>query len=218
VPEVQRKAAELGGAHILIFSRHSHAERHQIQADLQMFFRFRWLDSAALTLIPHSMEEFIRRLSAILAEELLWHNIVRPIDVTSSLLLPECAFTAQAEVAGMWRAAKDYGSEDRIRAAQKGLRAFELAHKAQVPSHGRRWVDATGRVFDYGGARHGQHVPFPRNWKYSYGIPSGFHYDVTSLYERVFSIVDHSGINYEVRADAHINIDAHGYLRGKVSA
>src|SRR5918992_2493778 len=75
-----------------------------------------------------------------------------------------------------------------------------------------RWVDGNDCVFDHTGPRHGT-APFPRNWKYSYRMEDGFHYDVCDRNQRAFQIADQSNTVHRIKSSGYINLDAHGHAR-----
>jgi hypothetical protein len=206
-----QEAANSGGAHLLIFrGREKHEEAFVIDR-IAPYFRMRWVERTVLKLIPHSMDQFFTAMNQVLAEELEWINTVKPHDESCCLLLPECAFSAAADVQHLWHAAAEAGIE-RIRLAALAGERFKMTHWLQTGTGARAWVDNADRVFDHRGARHGT-APFPRNWKFSYQVEPGFHYDVTSRVSRAFKIDASDGRRHSASGLEHINIDPHGRVR-----
>lgn len=213
IKEIQQLAADREGAHVLAYSRHGVPERQQVQERFLPFFRFRWLNSSTLSLIPHSMTDFFQTVEAALSEELLWDSLVKPRDILGPLLLPRCTFIARDEYSKVWDRALDYGADHRIESAARAIEAFTETYRLSIRGRGRRWVDGEGRVFDHSGPRHAQHAPFPYSWKYAFGIPLGFHYDVSSSQGRAISVRDHLGMVRTSTYGGHLNVDAHGVVR-----
>ena len=174
-------------------------------------FRVRWMDGTNLRLIPHAMPQFFDTISEVLTEELEWSNNVKPRDESCCLLLPECAFTACADVKHLWTAASLPGME-RIRLAARAREQFRDRHWLPRSGGARVWTDADDRAFDHRGARHAV-APFPRAWKFSYQVMPGFHFDVMSTASRPFSVQDHDARWHRARGHGHINIDPHGWIR-----
>jgi hypothetical protein len=199
--------------HILGFS--SQQNRKVFADQIKPYFRFRWFDH---TLLKHigspDPGPFVGRLAADLAEEVEWTLRVRPSTIESPLLLPECSFDAGKKHGELWRHATSYGDINNIVAAQRAVRAFQTAFRRKVElkyiSH-YKWVDERDRIYDEDGPRHGQ-PPFPRGWKYSYRLISGFHFDVSHIEKKEFSIYDVDGVRHPAAQGAHVNIDPHGFV------
>lgn len=204
-------ASDSGGAHLLIFRGREKREEDLVIAEIRPYFRVRWLDGLLLKSIPHSMDTFFDEINRILDEESEWIATVKPSDESSCLLLPQCAFLANTAVRHIWGAADESGIV-RIKMAAQACQRFNLMHWISGKGGARNWIDGDGRIFDHRGARHGI-APFPRFWKYSYQIGTGFHYDVTSREARSFHIDDARNTRHSVSGIGHLNIDAHGYVR-----
>jgi hypothetical protein len=204
-------ASDLEGAHFLIFHGRDKREEDIVVSKVSPYFRMRWIDQTLLRLIPHSLNEFFEIINRFLGEELEWAETVKPRDESYCLLLPQCAFSAEAKVAHLWTAATEAGIE-RVRLAARASKKFETTHWLPRNSGPRAWIDTNGRVFDHRGARHGL-APFPRGWKFSYQVVPGFHFDVTSNFSRPFHVDAVDGRRHAAIVDAHINIDPHGYVR-----
>jgi hypothetical protein len=217
LPDVLRKAAELGGAHILIFRGRDLKDEASVFDAVAPYFRVRWIEAKLLSLIPHSMDEFGKTLNGILGEELEWNSAVRPHDERCCLLLSEASFSAEPSVRHVWKIAGQAGTE-RIKGTVRAVERFGTFHWNWLPrehkhSDGERvWIDQDNRVFGHRGPRHGD-APFPRMWKFSHPLPPGFHFDVTSRSARAFRVASWDSRWHDVAASAHINIDAHGHVR-----
>jgi hypothetical protein len=211
---VRSKAADVGGAHLLVFRGRDRSEEDLIATEVGPYFRVRWLDHTWPKLIPHDLPRFFANINDVLAEELTWRELVKPQDESCCLLLPQRAFVAAAEVQHVWHAATEPGTE-RIKLAAKAAEKFGLRH--WMAHHNQRhasrnWIDNYDRVFDHRGPRHGA-APFPRSWKYSFEIASGFHFDVTSRTSRAFHVYAHDGTRHGAAGTDHVNIDPHGVVR-----
>ncbi len=209
--EARETASSNGGAHLLIFRGRAKYEEGLIIDEVVPHFRVRWIERTLLKLIPHSMDQFFEAINEFLGEELEWINTVKPHDESCCLLLPECAFSAAADVRHLWTHAAEAGIE-RIRLAARASKQFKLRHWSPHKSGSRGWIDSENRVFDHRGARHGV-APFPRAWKLSYQVAPGFHFDVTSRVSRAFQVHASDGRRHAVSQSGHINIDPHGYVR-----
>lgn len=157
------------------------------------------------------MDQFFQTINQLLSEELEWFETVKPKDEACCLLLPQCAFSAAADVQHIWTAASEPGLE-RIKLAARVSKRFEIEHWLPYKGGARAWIDSDGRVFDHRGARHGV-APFPRAWKFSYQVMPGFHFDVTSRASRAFRLHSSDGGQHSKAGTGHINIDPHGYVR-----
>jgi hypothetical protein len=209
-----RAAADVDGAHILVFSGREKTEEDRVWAQIAPYFRVRWLSHSSLKFIPHSMPRFWAAVDAVLSEELEWNQSVRPVDESACLLLPECCFEAEPTVRHVWRAASE-ASLERIRLAANAVAKFKSAHwtpHAAPPQAIRKWVDVQGKVFDHRGARHGI-APFPRPWRFSFQVAPGFHFDVTSRDGRGVRVTAHDGAKHVASGADHINVDPHGHVR-----
>src|SRR5215510_12610225 len=56
-------------------------------------------------------------------------------------------------------------------------------------------------------------TPSPRGRKYSFAIPQGFHYDVTTTHGRAFTLWDPLGTECSADDGGHLSVDPHGYVR-----
>ena len=197
--------------HILGFS--TQQDRSELVAEIVHSFRFRWCDhllSQLGKLATSDPRPFLERLVMEFAEEEQWSSRVKPLDLGSPLLLPECSFTVAGRHKDVWRHARSYGDPANIEGAAKALRGFERDYLRKADFY--KWIDDRDLVFGRHGPRHGD-APFPLGWKFSYRLPDGFHFDVTHLEERKFSIGDIAGKRHSAEAKQYINMDPHGYVR-----
>ena len=199
---------------IHIFGLSVQQNRQEFADKVRKHFRFRWFNHMLLgSLATPDPAPFLDRLASDLSEESIWAQRVKPTDLSSPLLLPQCCFDAGRH-SDLWRRAEDYGDMQNVNGAEKAIRAFELEllrRNDGGPGY-PRWIDRRDRVFDHRGERHGA-APFPRNSKYSYRLESGFHYDVSSADRDEFFLKDVDGLRHRVLSRRHINIDPHGYVR-----
>ena len=109
--DARKTASSNGGGPLLIFRGRAKHEEDLIIAEVVPYFRVRWIERTFLTLIPHSMGQFFEAINEFLSQELEWINTVKPHDESCCLLLPECAFSAAANVRHLWTAAAEAGIE-----------------------------------------------------------------------------------------------------------
>jgi hypothetical protein len=215
VRRAQEIADQSEDPHILGFS--GQKDRQRFADQIKPYFRFRWFDHLLLKYLGSpDPTQFVRKLAAELVEECEWAVRVRPSDINSPLLLPECSFEAGRKHRDLWRHASAYGDIQNIMGAEKAIRGFRSAHHRKLSfqsfSSTYKWVDERDRIYDQSGERHGM-APFPRGWKYSYKIEPGFHFDVTHVDDRQFSLTDANGNFNHVKAGGYLNVDPHGYVR-----
>jgi hypothetical protein len=213
VKQTQDIAARQDDTHILGFS--AQKNRRDIENSIAPYFRFRWFDHGLLKHL-HSPDTtpFVNSLASSLTEESEWAARVKPADLSSPLLLPECSFEPEHKHRDLWRHACAYGDLQNVVGAEKAIRDFQNAHHRKVgfkTFSAYKWVDRRDRIFDKDGERHGI-APFPRDWKYSYRLEPGFHFDVTHLDGRQFTLTDVSGRHNTVNSGAHLNVDSHGFV------
>ena len=199
-------------AAIHIFGLSLQQNRQELTVEIRKCFRFRWFDHTLLgSLASQDPQPFLSRLILDLNEEALWAERVKPSDLKSPLLLPECCFDAGRH-GDLWRKATAYGDLENVNGAEKAVDAFrsEWLRKNDGGPGYSRWIDKHGRIFDHRAERHAD-APFPRDRKYSYRLESGFHYDVSSD-RGEFSLNDVNGSRHRV-SRGHMNVDPHGYVR-----
>jgi len=211
VRQACRFADKHSSPHILGFS--TQQSRSELAAEIARCFRFRWCDQLVRCLsylATPNPAPFLERLATDLAEEEQWAFRIKPTDMGSPLLLPECSFSVGGGHRNLWRHARGYGDQANIEGAAKAVREFGRAYLRKQERY--QWIDDRDLIFGRYGPRHAD-APFPRGWKFSYHLPDGFHYDIKHLEARKFSITDVAGTLHLSVPKGYINIDPHGYVR-----
>lgn len=209
VQELLKNYLDSPGPHVFAFTSADKKQNAWVDTEIVPYFRFRWLDNS-LVQGKQQVSDLIAAIEAInviLVEEEQWHNVVKPHDLTSPLLLPEGQFKVEAQVKGIWDHARRTGYQ-RIEGFPKVLSSFKQFHEQKREDKKRIWQDKSGHSFDWHGPHHGKATP-PRCWKYSYRIPDGFHYDVKSRNAKCTIV----GADGHSRSGAYLNIDPHGIIR-----
>lgn len=210
--QARKIADEHDTPHIFGFSIQQN--RSDWASQLVPYFRFRWCDQLVSKLNHLATPDpgpFLTQFAADLAEEEQWTLRVKPADMGSPLLLPECSFDAGTPHRDLWRHARSYGDPNTVEGAEKAIREFERIYLRKSVHY--QWVDRRDLVYGRNGPRHAD-APFPRGWKYSYRLPPGFHFDVTQTEKRKFYLFDAEGLRHSAVSGGYINIDPHGYVRG----
>lgn len=214
VKRVQQLASQYEDVHILGFS--TQQNRQDFAAQIRPYFRFRWFDHGTLRCLGSpDPAPFVLALASDLAQEYDWSMRIKPSNLSSPLLLPECSFGSGSKHRDLWRHASAYGDPNNVIGAEKAINSFRNAYHRKIKlknfsKYG--WIDEYDRIYDQDGPRHGV-APFPRGWKYSYKIEIGFHFDVTQVAGRKFVLSDADGKRHQVNVDDHLNVDPHGYVR-----
>jgi hypothetical protein len=215
VKRVRELASQCEDAHILGFS--TQQNRQDFADQIKPYFRFRWFDHGLLRCLGSpDPTQFVQALASDLAQEYDWSARIKPSNLSSPLLLPECSFASGSKHRDLWRHASAYGDPNNIIGAEKAINNFRNIYhrKVKLKSFSKYgWVDEYERIYDQDGPRHGV-APFPRGWKYSYRIELGFHFDVTQAAGRQFVLSDANGKRHHVNGNDHLNVDPHGYVRG----
>jgi hypothetical protein len=215
VKQALQLAEQYEDSHILGFS--TQKNRQALVDQIRPYFRFRWFDEDALKCLGSPDPSFfVKTLASDLRQEHDWALRVKPLNLSSPLLLPESSFDCISKHRDLWRHASAYGDPNNIVGAEKAIDEFRNAYHRKVTFETfskYAWVDDQARLYGRDGPRHGI-APFPRGWKYSYRIEPGFHFDVTQLEGRKFFVLDSSGKRHHAVANAHLNIDPHGHVRG----
>lgn len=213
VEQAKESARQHEDAHILGFS--AQKDRRRFEDQIKPYFRFRWFEHSFLRCLGSpDPSPFVQRLASDLAEESEWTTRVKPSDLGSPLLLPECSFESKGNHLDLWRHATSYGDPENIVSAEKAIHKFRNTYHRKVnlaTFSTYKWVDERDRVYGRDGERHGN-PPFPREWKYSYKIEPGFHFDVTHLDGRKFVLYDVHRQAHQVTTDSYLNVDPHGYV------
>jgi hypothetical protein len=215
VRRAQELADQQENPHIVGFS--AQKDRQHLADQLKPYFRFRWFDHDLLKCLGSpDPSPFVQELASNLAQESEWATRIKPSDLNSPLLLPECSFEPGRKYLDLWRHAAAYGDPQNIVGAEKAIKGFRNAHRRKINfksfSSSYKWVDERDRIFDEDGPRHGI-APFPMSWKYSYKMEPGFHFDVTQVNGHRFELMDATGRRNRVDADDYLNLDPHGYVR-----
>ncbi|MGO9412654.1 MAG: hypothetical protein ACLQCB_18135, partial [Spirochaetia bacterium] len=140
-----------------------------------------------------------------------WEERIKPNATSSPTLIPESSF-ATSRFRDLWTRVESYGDMGSLEGVPGLIDRFTVEVLKQIDDD-KAWVDERDLVFSFRGARHAV-APFPRNWKYSYPIPDGFHYDVKHRNGRGFTIRNINMDHRSFPAGAHINVDPHGEIRG----
>lgn len=211
VQEVCNRASEHEGAPIFALS--DDRDRHVAENALKPYFRFRWLETRTVRQVGiGNSEPLVAHLERAIVEETLWEQTIKPIHWSSPLILPT-VFHPIRELADIWRLANSYNDVENTKAAQRMIARFKREHRRKIDDYsGSPWVDVGHWIWDDAGARHGE-AEFPTNWKYSYRLPHGFHFDVQSEgnLNTVFS--DVNGARHTLKK-GYLNVTAHGLVRG----
>jgi hypothetical protein len=211
VDEIQRLAAANGGAHVYAVS--SDRERQQIEHRISPYFRFRWLPTRVVGLTGKGeVEPLIETLTAATTEDEYWLEHVKPKDSASPLILPQI-FVTTRPLSEMWRLSLSYNNEGHLQAAATLIDRFTKEHRKRVDRFDNTpWLSADEWIWDDGGERHGD-PDFPNDWKYSFRLPNGFHFDVSPLNKKnKTSFPDLHGTRHSF--NQYLNITAHGEVRG----
>lgn len=199
-------------AHIFGITNQGGDIKKQIAAQFVPQFRFRWLPGQWLALPYPSPEEFIHKVNEIFFDEDDWRQAVQPKNISSALLLPQTAFSTK--LSDLWDLAAKYGEGCNVGCARRNEEFERLHYKPHTSGARARdyfWTDDDQRVFDHTREQHGQ-APESRRWKYSFRIPTGFHYDVRHATGRKF-VVTGATRSEVVKAGGYVNLDSHGYFR-----
>lgn len=207
-----RLAESHGGAHIFAVS--SDRERKQIEDQIRRHFRFRWLDSKAVGETGRGeFAPLIEALSAATAEETFWADNVKPSDSASPLVLPEI-FLAKRELTGIWRLSESYNNQGHLAAAVDLIQRFVREHRHRIDNYANTpWLDDNSWIWNDDGPRHGT-PDFPGDWRYSYRLPDGFHFDVEPHRKKKSFFTDAGGRRHQLPPKGYLNVTAHGQIRG----
>jgi hypothetical protein len=198
-----------GGPHFLAYNSPREEQRAWLRRNIDPFFRLRWLDNSTVQGQQREHLVFaINSINEVLAAEEEWCDFVKPHDVISPLLLPEKQFEARGEHRNLWNHARA-GDLPRIHAFPKKIEAFRQSHLRKRDDQKKVWIDEVDHIFDWHGQLHAVAHP-PSCWKFSYLIPTGFHFDVTST--RSSSCIM-TGVDEIIYKAPYLNIDPHGHIR-----
>lgn len=193
-------AASEAGAHLFAYHR-AVSERGRYEKAVRFRHRLIWLDHSCL--YPPSTDEWWLEIEERLRLEDGWRRRIRPTSHHHALILPSRTFQSSLDP---WTTAQRAETERACARAQAEIDAFGGGHRYQG-----KWRDHRSLLFDSGGANHGN-APEDRRWKFTFQLPSGFHFDVTHERGQQFSLVDAGGRRHRFRK--YTNVDAHGHIRG----
>lgn len=211
VDELCRLAEEHDGSHI--FGVSAEKTRNQIEDLISPHFRFRWIDAKTIGRVGTGDEApLVAALSAATQEENYWLTNVKPKDSASPLVLPEI-FCAKRDFSGLWRLANSYNNEGHLQAAATLIERFTRYHRRHADGFSKTpWQDDDSWIWNDDGERHGD-PEFPNeDWKYSFRLPDGFHFDVSPSAKGKFFFTDIHKNRHKFKK--HLNITAHGEVRG----
>lgn len=198
---------------VLVVAQKPTAISDRVVAEVRPFFRVRLISARILEEISRDPLRAIESLNDHLDVEEHWCAALQPASTRDPLLLPASSFSAQSKYQDAWRAAATAASVIQIADVGRYIAEFETAHRraggSGVSSH---FECASDLRWDHSGARHAQ-APFPMFWKFSYRLPDGFHYDVTSSRGKAFAVTDHERRVHRRSDGEHVNIDPHGRVR-----
>jgi hypothetical protein len=207
------EAVRYSASAILLVSQRESRDTASVRKVVSDYFRCRTLSAGILEELYPTPAAAVATLNQALAEEELWAQLIRPSNVTHPLLLPHRVFISMAAYDDAWRAAAEASSDRQIRDVAVFVQNFGDAHRARRQTgKGRVYNSETGLQWDYRGARHGV-APTPRNWKFSFELPTGFHYDVMGFRGGAFELTDINKKILRVTSGGHANIDPHGWSR-----
>lgn len=205
-----QKAADFDGAHVIGF--HQIGDCNIIARDIRTFFRFRRGDCKLLWSVAEGFEKFREHIQNSLTEELEWRKHIKPVSKSSPLVLPQHVFTSLQGFETLWGESEMFNREIQyFENLAKRIHQFSTSHtKAYKQDNLRFMVDRARLVWKDAGPYHAN-PPFPFNWKYSYLLEPGFHFDVEHQQGKEFELKDAQGTAHRVKAGSRVNIDPHGY-------
>lgn len=204
-------AASNGGAHIFGVSKER--DRERIEDQIRPYFRFRWVEPAVvLQTGGGNHAPLLDALEVATAEENYWVANIKPISVSTPLILPDI-FNAIRDLEEVWRLSESYNNLGHLEAAANLIARFPKEHRRKIDEvKGTPWLASNSLIWDDGGPRHGT-PPFPKNWKYSFEIDQGFHFDVSAHSGKKASFKDSLGKSHAM-PKGYLNVTAHGEVRG----
>ncbi|MBF0143017.1 MAG: hypothetical protein HQL59_06110 [Magnetococcales bacterium] len=213
VERVFQEASKSTGSHVVGISEIAGKSRKQVAKRIRPFFRFRWSDKKLLPLIYNSNPELMDVLFDVIREETCWEEHIKPKDQHHALLLPKGSFNSKCRCQELWEACEAYGDKENINGAIQKIKLFTREYRRRAGNSEKYcWRDSNGLIFDQNGPRHGK-APDWFQWKYSFKLPDGFHYDVSHERQQAFQIKDADCVLHQVARNQHLNLDSHGRVR-----
>ena len=197
--------AQCDGVHIfLAHDRDRHSKRSTFTELKERSYRAVWLPLELCR--RYGQPIFAEAFDEMLEFEEQWRASIRP-DVASPLLLPETAFEAARHSSEIWKRAQTvHRQHDKICHVAKVISRFRREHRK-----GEHWIDKQRLAFSHG-PHHASHVSAWRKRKLTFGIPTGFHFDVRHEKSRPFKLRNQDRIPNDY--NEYTNVDPHGYVRG----
>ena len=193
-------AADASGVHILAYHK-AVSGRSRYEEEIRFRHRLGWLNHSLL--YSGSSDEWWLDIEERLRLEEKWRGVVRPSNQRHALVLPSVTFASSQDP---WTTAQRAETDRTFARAQCEIDSFGEHHR-----HRGLWRDENALVFDSYGPEHG-HAPQSRQWKFTYQLSPGFHFDVRHEHGRRFTVVD---ADSEIRSfREYTNVDAHGHVRG----
>ena len=192
------------GAHIFGFHDRE-SDYPDIRRELHDRHRLIWMHRGSI--FNYGTDAFTKEIESLSNFENVWRKHLMPRGVDAPQLLPEPSFTP-INCKDMWERVRvvSAGRDDVCRIASL------IAHFRSSHYHRGAWRDDKALQFRAASERHGLFDQYGHR-KFSYRIPKGFHYNVTSEFpNRDFHVTDHIGSRHRIRE--YINIDCHGSFRG----
>lgn len=209
-PEIEEELARIescaqgDGIHLLLF--HKDREGRETYAQrIGEFHRYRFLPTTLMTLFG-SPAFYLRIKGEIWLEE-CWRSSLRPNQEKHPLLLPNSCFVTTEYLGQMWDRVRCTESTSDIQQLVQALGDFSNRH-AKHSTRGFAFVDLTAnhfRIMTH--AFHGTPVDPKENWKFTYRMDDGFHYDVCAPSGKGYFMV---GRNTYLN---NVNIYPHGRIR-----
>lgn len=197
------------GAHI--FAVTGRGDEHWENV-IKPYFRLRQVATSAVGQTGNgNFDPLSKELEAATIEEDYWINTIKPTNTGDPLILPQ-NFATNRALRQMWHLAESFNNRRNLEAAAALIDKFRKEHRQSVGSGKTPWIDADSWVWKDSGARHGN-PEFPEDWKYSYRLPDGFHYDVSSKKGTKTHFRDVDGVDHVLKD--YVNVTSHGTVRGK---
>lgn len=200
-------ALDHDGAHILCFEADYSYEdtRTKYESTVGRRHRLLWMDPSIVKYFGDQV--FEDRLRPVVDFEDEWRGKIRPAGVASPLFLPETCFEPKSQVSShIWeRSYKVRRNVDDINAVKALVPRFRREHYQDG-----YWEDNRKLQFRRDPSDHVTTLP-DHQWKFTFQLPRGFHFDVMHPRGQGFHLRDPAGQNWFF--DTHANVDCHGYIR-----
>lgn len=209
--------AHPGGGHVLAFGEEGKKEPWSQR--LRVHLRVRWLNNHNLYLLTSDPASFGLMLRAEAQFETEWRSRVRPVDDRSPLLLPGPDCFLPVAYSQLWDKAKTVGPSSHpggplreLTQVAQQIDGFRQTHH-YFDSARRKdgWRDRRDLIFT---ADEWHAVPPEQwNWKFSFRVVDGFHYNVNHVKGRSFLLTCFDGTVHRQKSGQHVNVDCHGSCR-----